>query len=83
MSEYIIDFTDANYTVEPIEHNGEIVRCRNCKHYIDTPRRGSRCVYWMTLDCFENPIPSEVEPDGFCAWGELKDSVESTQHGLQ
>lgn len=49
-----------------------VVRCRDCKHYIDTPRRGSRCVHWMTLDCFENPIPSEVYPDGYCSWGERK-----------
>ena len=51
-----------------------IVRCRDCKHHIDTPKRGCRCYRWMTLDCYENPVPSEVNPDGFCAWGERRDA---------
>ena len=71
MSEYIVDVTGLESGDYAIARE-EIVRCKDCKHYIDTPRRGSRCVYWMTLDCFENPIPSEVYPDGFCAWGERK-----------
>lgn len=33
MTEYIIDFNDPRFTIEPIEHNGEIVRCRDCKHF--------------------------------------------------
>ena len=52
----------------------EIVRCRDCKHHVDTPKRGCRCYHWMTLDCYENPVPSEVEPNGFCAWGERRDA---------
>ena len=74
MSEYIVDW-DKNLDIDTFSKNSlrdEIVRCRDCVHYIDTPRRGSRCVHWMTLDCFENPIPSEVYPDGFCAWGERR-----------
>ena len=82
-TEYVVDFGDCrsnrfvmlNMTL--IKQNGaklheRIVRCRDCVHDIDTPRRGSRCVHWMTLDCYENPIPSEVYPNGFCSWGERR-----------
>ena len=71
MSEYIYG-TD--------EHEGhwltgeEIVRCRDCSNYFETPKRGCRCMYWITLDCYENPVPSKVEPDGFCSWGERREA---------
>lgn len=61
------------------EHGGhwltgeEIVRCRDCNNYFETPMRGFRCMHWITLDCYENPVPSKVEPDGYCAWGCRKD----------
>ena len=77
MTEYIIDFNDPRFTIEPIEHNGEIVRCRDCKHYrahkwfevvVGTPLGtdiSDVCLLWAD-GC-------KVEPDGFCAWAIRRD----------
>ena len=44
----------------------EVVRCRDCKHFMS----GDLC----KLQDEWNEFPwLEVEPDGFCAWGERKD----------
>lgn len=76
MSEYI--FRDASgYGCKPgeyernnnIDHYGtlheEIVRCRDCtnKQPYDEP---------MGCDCLCGLLWIEVEPDGFCKWGERK-----------
>lgn len=42
----------------------EIVRCRDCKEYRDWT-----CHSWQWHN-WDAPI--EVEPDGFCAWGERR-----------
>lgn len=44
----------------------EIVRCRDCAFF-----RGKdwRCTSYQWHNCDESP---EVEPDGFCAWGERR-----------
>lgn len=57
----------------------EVVRCRDCKHFYDGRRdtaNGWVDVFtcdseqWSTVSL----MPShEVEPDGFCAWGERRD----------
>ena len=43
----------------------EIVRCRHCK-WFDAPRLCRR-----DMSCDE--IAVDVEPNGFCAWGERRD----------
>ena len=45
----------------------EVVRCRDCAFF-----RGKdwRCTSYQWHNCDESP---EVEPDGFCAWGEKRD----------
>ena len=47
---------------------GDLVRCRDCKHYHD---KFNGCDEFgdMWHDEYAN-----VEPDGFCAWGERKDA---------
>lgn len=45
-----------------------IVRCRDCKEYRDTD---ATCHSWQWHN-WDAPI--EVEPDGFCAWGERKEA---------
>lgn len=41
----------------------EIVRCRDCKHYTEDEMEYYHfCGSWC----------EQVEPDGFCAWGERK-----------
>lgn len=63
MIEAIVALGEHTTTCKPIP----IVRCRDCRHY---GKNSVKCYRWMTLDCFENPVPSDVKPDGFCAWGE-------------
>lgn len=67
MSEYITD--------ERGEVHGEIVRCRDCMHYrfvdrsdiFHDERHNDRfCLR------FVDGKRMEVEPEGFCAWGERK-----------
>jgi hypothetical protein len=46
-----------------------IVRCRDCKH---SNKAGTICKFfaaWDMTDEFQE-IPADVEPDGFCKWGE-------------
>lgn len=50
----------------------EIVRCRDCKHYRDH--------MWIVITDFIDVClfwhgePTQVEADGFCAWGERRDA---------
>ena len=47
-----------------------VVRCRNCTYGgVDRFSGLTACHRVMVPDIFENPMPMEVEPDGFCAWG--------------
>lgn len=77
MSEYIVGGAVPNHTVRvederevywhmthlPVRE--EIVRCRDCKHYIeDEAEYYHYCGSWC----------EQVEPDGFCAWGERRDA---------
>ena len=49
-----------------------IVRCRDCRY---SENDGTECVYFEAYepisggDEYKN-VRAEVEPDGFCAWGE-------------
>jgi len=45
---------------------GEIIRCRDCKHYITKFRDEYDDTVWCGLHA------GYVEPDGFCAWGERR-----------
>ena len=76
MSEYIVDGAVPNHTVRvederevywhmthlPVRE--EIVRCRDCKHCM---------AYWQSdyCDYFKHVTN---DPDGFCAWGERRES---------
>lgn len=75
MTEYIIDW-DENLVIDTFSKNslcGEIVRCRDCKHF--TPKgthkfesgktNADYCKYvrgWML----------QITPDGYCKWGERR-----------
>ena len=60
MSEFIYDYTPNKQ--HPKE---EIVRCRDCRHYTeDEMEYYHYCGSWC----------EQVEPDGFCAWGERRDA---------
>lgn len=56
-----------------IEYREEIVRCRDCKRF---DAKADGC-WWFSHfeqmgDYSWDEMPAEVEPDGFCAWGERK-----------
>lgn len=81
MSEYIVDVGDADekhvqlfktQATSLFGHpiNEQVVRCKDCWNY---STRG-KCYHWMTLSCFEEPVPSDVDPNGFCAWGKRRDA---------
>ena len=56
-----------------------IVRCRDCIFALGTASKRAKtvaCTHFITVDSFENPVPSDVEPDGFCAWGKRKEVAE-------
>lgn len=76
-TEYIVDFGDTRsnqfvrLSMALIEQNGaklgkRVVRCKDCKHY--QHNSFPRCDLYS--------IAHEVEPDGFCAWGELRGADE-------
>lgn len=72
MSEYIVkckEFTSCigNKLQFPdyIDYSQEVVRCRDCKWGID----GGRYCAEGASDSWDW---SNVEPDGFCAWGERR-----------
>ena len=78
MSEYIIKAADwaIDYKGESLFKGcEEIVRCRDCANF-DAKRDGC----WWFAHAERQPDyswadePSDVEPDGFCAWGERRDA---------
>ena len=57
-----------------------IVRCRDCKQGVEAHYKGKTIIdchgplvqtwdYWQ-----DEPLVNEVNPDGFCAWGERRDA---------
>lgn len=60
MSEYVYDMGDCR---DPIRE--EIVRCRDCKHYMDYEHE-----YEPNLGYCREHDREEVRDSGFCAWGE-------------
>ena len=67
MTEYIIDW-DTSLVIDTFSKNNlrePIVRCRDCKYGIDG---GEYCAE----NCADSWDWRNVEPDGFCKWGERK-----------
>lgn len=58
--------------VETLE-SAQIVRCRDCKHAIDNGKEGN-ADYCGRPDGNGGYLLFGVEPDGFCAWGERRES---------
>lgn len=63
MSEYITFWYHGD--LPSMEHREEIVRCRDCKFGVDG---GKYCAE----GCADSWDWRNVEPDGFCAWGERR-----------
>ena len=80
MSEYIIDYEliplkwRDGYGLSDTELTEEIVRCGDCANF-DAKRDGC----WWFAHAERQPDyswadePSDVEPDGFCAWAQRKE----------
>lgn len=75
MYEYIVNFL-SNKVDDFVLHE-RIVRCSDCKHhdymtvsYSDKPLSVCYSEQWIGAEG-DNPL---VEPNGFCAWGERKQS---------
>lgn len=66
MCEYVCVITD-NMTFRPVQ---EVVRCRDCFFYDESTNTCSQFIEEV------GNIPSPVDPDGFCAWGEGKERDE-------
>lgn len=93
MIEFIINSEQLERMINAIEHKTgleitrvviddrhlpEIVRCRVCKHYYEAENYHPNGNYVMRCCKYFDAYNDEVEPDGFCAWGELK-QAESTE----
>lgn len=70
MSEYIVSLS-GDWASKQGEKLTEIVRCRDCKHYrphefVLITDIEHVCLFWAD-GC-------KVEPNGFCAWGERRDT---------
>lgn len=78
MSEYIYERPDEpakvvrdgwNVRIEwDFKQREEIVRCRDCKHYVEDPDPIDPGWPMMCEDSGRDM----VKPDGFCAWGERR-----------
>ena len=71
MSEYVVEEpSDSSASWRVHEH---IVRCRDCKYVTD---ESYGCKYFSHYEQGASyrweDVPAEVEPDGFCAWGERR-----------
>lgn len=64
MNEYIFEIGVRTHGGVYSHLREEIVRCRDCKHYKHSS--------WHRCDLYS--IAHEVEPDGFCKWGERKEA---------
>lgn len=77
MSEHVIHVKDAKtlyeYTDFPFSLGAylreEVVRCRDCVYM--TNRKYKNSLEYQTCSFFDSEY-AEVEPNGFCAWGEHK-----------
>ena len=69
MSEYIITCDDevASWVGNDVDSMKPIVRCSDCKFYVEPFCERLRDT-WGNIESFN------VEPDGFCAWGERRDT---------
>ena len=67
MAEYVVELTDKQATDLRRVRRERVVRCRDCVHWRrPTDRERSRCAGAMAF--------VEPTPDGFCAWGEERET---------
>lgn len=71
LGEYVSELHAPVITGGPRER---VVRCADCRH---GAKGGQECRHFTHYEqgaCHEwNEVPADVEPDGFCAWGEERE----------
>ena len=83
MAEVIINVENLTLKREPwrtgwveaegiVSHPGFVVRCRDCKHYYEADNYHPNGNYVRRSCKYFDTYDDEVEPDGFCAWGERR-----------
>lgn len=75
MSEFIVEVSaDCIWLLAECDGvHEQVVRCRDCCNGHQTPVRGFRCWHWMELNGNGDPVPAEVDPDGYCSQGKRMD----------
>ena len=78
MTEYIVDFGSLAMLSRIVESEnnrlGEpVVRCRDCVHYYEAEEYHPQGNYDRRCCKYFDTYDDEVEPDGFCAWGERRE----------
>lgn len=75
MTEYIYEreqISDGVYTA--INTFIEIIRCKDCVNYYEAENYHPSGNYYSRCCKYFDSYNDEVGPDGFCAWGERRDS---------
>ena len=49
----------------------EVVRCKDCKHYVQFLQDKKECRCTIFSGCYDRPYPTE--PDDFCSYGERRE----------
>ena len=55
----------------------EVVRCKDCKYYVDVEGQDLKpyCTNTFEGTAISPNVHRWVRPDGFCAWGKRKEAV--------
>ena len=48
----------------------EVVRCKDCKHYVQFLQDSKECRCTIFSGCYDRPYPTD--PDDFCSYGERR-----------
>ena len=74
MAEYIVEYPDYAVSASRIEEcinvHEKIVRCKDCKYY-DHEELFDDDMWWCMRGTSDESV-FEVEPYGFCKWGERR-----------
>ena len=71
MSEYVTIWVD---DLPDLKRGEEIVRCRDCKWFMSERKSETRGCFEILHPAFCNKHITNTEPDGFCSWGERRES---------
>lgn len=70
----VTDYRGGTHRVYQHEKREEIVRCKDCIHYYEAEEYHPQGNYNRRCCKYFDTYNDEVEPDGFCKWGEKRDA---------